>query len=244
MGRIKNLTCGLVLAWTFPVSVSLALEEPNMQTITYHGLRPTDPQGRQGLRNPERGWRIETLMAELPEAPAWGPAHHLKGKVSSEYSDQWWILDAQRYEPHGLTLAQTYCYLDAFVGKPLSEQKLALLQQSLDHLRTHGWKAVLRFAYERDMDKQGGPTLEDILGHLDQLAPIIRENADVIFVLQAGCVGAWGEWHSSTHGLEGDHAALAAITAKILEVLPADQCTQVRVPKYKRWVLNEPALGA
>jgi hypothetical protein len=163
--------------------------------------------------------------------------------VSPEYSDQWWLLDAQRYEEHGLTLAQTYCYLDAFVGRPISEEKLALLQQSLDHLRANGLKAVLRFAYERDTDRKGGPTLPDILKHLDQLAPLIRKNVDVIFVMQAGFVGAWGEWHSSTHQLESDHAALAAITAKVLEVLPADHATQVRVPKYKRWVLSEPVLG-
>ena len=214
-----------------------------LRTREYHGIRPTDPDGRNGLRNPERGLRIETLIAEPLGAQVLGPAHHLKDKFTSGYSDQWWLLDAQRYESHGLTLAQTYCYLDAFVGKVISEEKLALLQRSFDNLRENGLKAVLRFASEKDMNRGGGPTLPNILQHLEQLAPIIRQNADVIFVMQAGFVGAWGEWHSSSHGLENDHAALASIIAGVLDALPVDRMTQVRVPKYKRWVLSQPILG-
>jgi len=56
------------------------------------------------------------------------------------------MLDAERYKPFGLTLAQTYCYLDGFVGRPLSDEKLALLDRSLtlnqpgldEHRRGHG----------------------------------------------------------------------------------------------------------
>ncbi|NLC59097.1 MAG: DUF4832 domain-containing protein [Armatimonadetes bacterium] len=236
------LSCLLLLG--MGLAVAADAEAAPAPTRRYHGIRPTDPRGREGLRNPERGWRIETLFGE-PEGVdyVWGPAHHLKGKVSPGFSDDWWVLDCRRYESDGLTLAQTYCYLDQFVGKPLSAEKLACLQRGLDALRANGLKAVLRFAYEKDMPGRNGPVLANILEHIDQLAPIIRKNTDVIFVMQAGFVGAWGEWHSSTHGLEGDHAALAAIVDRILKVLPADRMTQVRVPKYKRWVLSQPVFG-
>ena len=36
----------------------------------------------------------------------------------------------------------------------------------------------------------------------DRLKPFLEENKDVIQVVQAGMIGAWGEWHSSFHGLE------------------------------------------
>ena len=214
-----------------------------MRRIGFRGIRPVDPGGMKGQRNPERGLRIETRIADPPGAKVWGLPRHLKGKASPGYSDEWWILDARHYGAYGLTLAQTYCYLDDFIGRPISPEKLGLLQKSIDLVRKNGLKMVLRFAYEKDMKRRRGPVLADILGHIDQLAPIIRGNADVVFVMQAGFVGAWGEWHSSTHGLEKDHAALAAIVARILEVLPADRMTQVRVPKYKRWVLSQPVLG-
>ena len=214
-----------------------------IQHATFRGLRPTDPGGRNGLRNPERGLRIETLIAAAPGKPEWGPAAHLLGKVPAGFSDEWWVADCAAYEPWGLTLAQTYVYLDAYVDGPIPAEKLAWLQASFDELRRNGLKAVLRFAYERDMGGPAGPTLDRVLRHLEQLTPVIRRNVDVIFVMQAGFVGAWGEWHSSKHKLEADHAALARIVAKVLEVLPPGRLTQVRVPKYKRWVLEQPILG-
>jgi len=127
---------------------------------------------------------------------------------------------------------------------PISTEKLECLRRGLRRLRAAGLKAVLRFAYEKEMGQAAGPNLETILGHIDQLAPVIRENVDVIYVMQAGFVGAWGEWHSSAQKLEKDHAALAAIVAKVLDVLPPQRMTQVRVPKYKRWVLSEPVFDA
>ena len=54
-----------------------------MKTVKYHGIRPSDPGGRQGLRNPERGWRIETVIGEPHQRVFIGPAAHLKGKVPS-----------------------------------------------------------------------------------------------------------------------------------------------------------------
>ncbi len=50
------------------------------------------------------------------------------------------------------------------------------------------------------------------------------------------CLPNRGEWHSSALKTELNHDNLAAIVAKILEVLPENRMTQVRVPKYKRWV--------
>jgi len=213
----------LVLLLCAPPPMGFAEESPT-QTIAYRGIRPTDPGGHDGLRNPERGWRIETLIADFDGDAGWGPSGHLKHALPPVFSDQYWILDAERYEPDGLTIAQTYCYLTSFLDRPISDEKLAALQKSLDDIRARGLKALLRFGY--------------ILAHMDQLAPIVQRNAGVIYVLQAGFVGAWGEWHSSGKGLEQDHKALAAIVDKLLRILPEDRMTQLRVPKYKRWVLG------
>ncbi len=239
MNRTGKHAAGAFFVFVVFTGAMAAVAADSIPAITYRGIRPDDPGGRAGLRNPERGWRIETLIAEPPGADVWGPAAHLKKALPSGYSDLWWTFDVDRYEPFGLTLAQTYCYLDRFIDRPLSEEKLTLLRKSLDTARRKGIKVLLRFAYEKTTDRSKGPTKETILGHLDQLRPVIRENADVIFILQAGFVGAWGEWHNSAHRLEKDHEALSEITLKLLSVLPEDRMTQVRVPKYKRWVLKE-----
>lgn len=218
----KALALGLVLLAGLSAAEAAA---EGLTTVRFRGLSPNATGGREGLRNPERGLRLETRIG-----------------VSAE-QDEAWGRQAEAYGTNGLTLAQTYCYLTDFVGKPISEEKLRLLQDSFDALRRRGLKAVLRFAYETDTDRRGGAPLADILRHLEQLTPLLRRNADVIFVMQAGFVGAWGEWHSSTYHLEADHAALAQIVAAVLQALPEDRMTQVRVPKYKRWVLEEALLG-
>ncbi len=50
-----------------------------------------------------------------------------------------------------------------------------------------------------------GPTAQDapisvISNHIDQLAPIVLQYKDIIFALEAGFIGTWGEWHDSTNG--------------------------------------------
>ena len=220
-----------------------AAESTPTRLIKFHGLRPTDPGGRIGLRNPERGWRIETVIAE-PSRKTFGPARALAGKVSPLYQEDWWMLDAGRFEPFGLTLVQAYCYLTEFADKPISDEKLRLLQESFDNLRRRGLKAVLRFAYERDTGVKEGPTLDWILRQIDQLQPLLHRNVDVIYVLQAGFIGAWGEWHSAARIAPDDYVARAAIIKRLLETLPEERMLQLRVPKYKRLALSKPSLNA
>jgi hypothetical protein len=110
LGKAGGVTSLAALGATGVSWKAVAADSAPTRLIKYHGFRPTDPGGRLGLRNPERGWRIETVIAEL--APkTFGPAHHLMGKVSPLYHEDWWMLDAARFEPFGLTLVQAYCYL-------------------------------------------------------------------------------------------------------------------------------------
>ena len=59
--RFQNILTGLNMkycAWLLMASTAAAAE--------FHGLRPTAPGGRSGLRNPELGLRTEAYIA-LPE---------------------------------------------------------------------------------------------------------------------------------------------------------------------------------
>lgn len=81
---------------------------------------------------------------------------------------------------------------------------------------------MLRFAYETAfMGRAGtGPTLEDVLRHMEQLKPFLAQNTDVIQVVQAGFIGAWSEWHSSFHGLEKTNDSKRTILEKIVWMTP------------------------
>ena len=211
------------------------------QTIRYHGIHPDDPGGRDGLANPERGFRLESYIGQTPGSKMWGQGAWLKEHVSRGYSDNWFLMNTFRYKAYGITLHQAYCYLTGFYDKPLTGEQLAYIKHSLDRMRQAGQKILLRFAYEQSTSSENGPTAERILQHLDQLALLLKKNSDIIYVLQAGMVGAWGEWHSSVHQIEKDHTLLAEIVTKELEILPKDRMIQLRVmPKYKASVLGKP----
>ena len=78
-----------------------------------------------------------------------------------------------------------------------------------------------------------GPTYGDVANHARQLAPFLAANRDVIAVVQAGMIGAWGEWHSSVHGLERTDSVKRAVLEAVCRMTPAGRYVQVRVPAYK-----------
>ncbi|MBK7072838.1 MAG: DUF4832 domain-containing protein [Myxococcales bacterium] len=138
--------------------------------------------------------------------------------------------DASGVRANGRTLAITLVRLDAYRDLPLDAALLASLQRGFAAARAAGIKVVLRFTYNSSFAADASRAR--ILGHLAQLTPVLTANADVIAVMQAGFIGAWGEWHTSTNGLDND-ADRAAILAAILAALPPTRAVQVRTPMFK-----------
>ncbi|MGA2118172.1 MAG: DUF4832 domain-containing protein [Bryobacteraceae bacterium] len=58
-------------------------------------------------------------------------------------------------------------------------------------------------------------SLSLILAHIDQLAPILLQNKDLIFALEAGFIGTWGEWHDSTNGNDTAAAHAAVLNEEL-----------------------------
>ena len=127
-------------------------------------------------------------------------------------------------------------YLENYKDKPINDAELSLIKSDMQKLRDAGVKCVLRFAYTDNMSGTDAP-FSIISQHLDQLKPIFEENKDVIAFVQAGLIGAWGEWHSSSNGLatvENERKVLD----KLLSVLPTEIMVQVRTPGQKQQIFN------
>ncbi|MGC1633472.1 MAG: DUF4874 domain-containing protein, partial [Gelidibacter sp.] len=126
--------------------------------------------------------------------------------------------------------------LASFKNSDLSEVQLNLIKTDFERLRTAGVKCVLRFAYNENQDETDAP-LSIIERHLDQLKPIFTDNADVIAFVQAGFIGAWGEWYYTTNNLTTPENK-KAVVKKLLEVLPKEIKIQLRTPLYKQQAFN------
>jgi hypothetical protein len=135
-----------------------------------------------------------------------------------------------------VTLIMRQFYLDKFKDKAISESQFQLMNSDMQLIRDAGLKCVLRFAYTDDMAGTDAP-LAIVEQHLDQLKPFFESNKDVIAFMQAGFIGAWGEWHSSSNGLatvENEKTVLF----KLLSVLPAEIMVQVRTPGAKQEIFG------
>jgi hypothetical protein len=139
----------------------------------------------------------------------------------------------------GISLVMCVFYLAEYKNSAIAQSALDQLQQQAATVRAAGLKMILRFAYTTSTAGDDAP-LSRVQSHLDQLAPYLSSNKDVIAVMQAGFIGAWGEWYyTQNFGNAGvisatDLANRKAVTDKLLSVLPADRMVQLRTPKIKR----------
>lgn len=136
------------------------------------------------------------------------------------------------YRNLGVSLVYAEINLRAFRDGDIPQEKLDQIQAAFDAVRQGGVKVILRVKYNDGPWPNPEPDapLERILRHIEQLKPLLRKNADVIAWMHAGFIGAWGEWHSSTHGLDRDPAAKQAVLQALADALPPDRFIQLRYP--------------
>ena len=175
-------------------------------------------QGTSEIRNnPERGMRHELHPDQ-------------NGTLPSSVLEQ--------LKMYNLTVAQTYWYLPS--EPQLSPDIIAGVRKTLRTLRTAGVKALFRFAYDRCPDGSTGEnnyTATTIIDHIRQLAEPFQAEIDVVYVLQAGFVGCWGEWHGSRNIPDPFNSVRSAVQqvlhAELFELLPADRKINLRYPGLK-----------
>ncbi len=137
-----------------------------------------------------------------------------------------------RTEGYGLTYA--IFRLDAFRNRMIPKANLAEIDAALGRTRNAGLKVFLRFAYnypnnETDYLKAKDASLAQVLKHIVQLAPIVAKNRDVILSMHAGFIGAWGEAHTSSKGLDTP-GNKQKVVAALLKHMPKDLFIQWRYP--------------
>lgn len=196
------------------------------------GILPADPavdgemvivpftESSEPLVNPERGFyggAVDIFKASTPVKAA----------------------TAKALRAEGMTLIYVGFYLTDFMKGDISEAYLNMIQSSLDAIREAGIKCVLRFAYQNSEEsKPWDPTEEIALRHVAQLKPILQKNADVIFVLQAGFVGVWGEWYYTANfnmepKSDADYQPRRHLADALLDALPASRQVALRTPQFK-----------
>lgn len=201
--------------------------------IPYRGIYADDPAGTAGIYNPERGFRLEVAVDIARKCDVWKPQEY---PGITDYLES----EIDKYASDSVSLVQTYFYLHGYIGRQLPPEAFTTMDIYFNKLRQLGKKALLRFAYETEPmgTSSSGPTMEDMFRHMKQLKPYLEKNKDVILALQAGFIGAWGEWHGSKHRIENSEENKRIVLEKLCWMTPQNRVVQVRVPDYKNLLLK------
>lgn len=117
----------------------------------------------------------------------------------------------------------------------LPDTLLKIIDKNLKDATNVGIRLIFRVKYSSAIGQED-PKKEIALSHLTQLKPILQKYRDTISIVQAGVIGAWGEWHDMT----GDYADSdsnykenrKAIISKLVEIFP-NKYIQIRTPMHK-----------
>lgn len=212
----------------FPLSGPIDNKDPEDNNSDVEQVDPSEPlppvvetykEISGAVLNPERGYYY--------------PVDFTSGSSALKAS----AVKAQRLE--GRTLFYLGFYLTDFMKGDISQSYLDKIQSSLDAIREGGAKCILRFAYKSsESNKPWDPSVDIVLRHVEQLKPILQKNEDVIFVLQAGFVGVWGEWYYTQNFImnpssDADYQPRRKLTDALLDALPASRQIQLRTPQFK-----------
>ncbi|MEG1622380.1 MAG: DUF4832 domain-containing protein [Alistipes sp.] len=228
MRFLKTCTSLLLIAPLLAISCSSSSEttpapdtpsdDPSLTKVTYTALTTAIP-------NPERGFYYPY-------------DYHFEGGVIPNALNKQ-AITVNRGQNR--TLFLTEYFLRDFIDKPLSEACLTLIKTNMQALRDGGGKCVLRFAY-CDSDAQSAKPWDAeeaiVMQHIAQLKPIFEEYVDVIYVLQAGFVGVWGEWYYTDHfGFDPksveDYKPRRHVVEALLNALPTSRMVAIRTPQAK-----------
>lgn len=156
------------------------------------------------------------------------------------------LLDASNFDPSlvaiynlgfRLALANTTLPTSGAISAP----QLAQMNTNFGNARTRGMKLIVRFAYGTGPND---PILSVIQAQTVQLTDLLKTNRDVIAVVQAGFIGAYGEWADS--GSNNDtKSGKRSVKDYVLAMVPPEipvNFTQV-YPPMEDWYSGQAALS-
>lgn len=189
-------------------------------------------------------------------------------RYSSTHSDNYTPLDSTTLvgyrEPHMpfaadytiySTLVFRYFYLDEFTNDSIRQGYLDSMQLDFSTARSAGVKLIPRFAYTNNLDGSGCPSWicppygdapkSWVLTHINQVAPILELNKDVIACIQMGWIGVWGENYYTDYFGDASQAPnykledtnwvdRIEVLNAFMTAVPVERMVQVRYPQMKQ----------
>ncbi|OWV13979.1 DUF4832 domain-containing protein [Fibrobacter sp. UWB5] len=184
------------------------------------------------LGNYDRGFYTPQVLhlkpsGSKPIEKPYGKLLHLRAEISEFSSNAWLSIDTtggKRDTVRG-------------VSQDLTEDALNVLQTTFDNIRKNNGYVIVRICYDPWYNGRSNVTPEHkwVMRHVEQLAPVLSKNTDVIVALEMGMHGAYGEMHSDTNIT---YDRIAEATNLMLRSTPPELKILTRTGNYSAKVLG------
>jgi hypothetical protein len=166
------------------------------RTITY-------APSNENFLNPERGFHVAFQLQE-----------------HNDYR----LVRSGRYFGLPASVVFVYVSLYEYRNSAIPQSYLDHLRRRLENARQAGVKLIIRhyYAFPGKAGLEDAP-LHRVLEHIEQLRPLWHEFEDIILTMQAGFIGYWGEWHTSSNNLdrpESEDQIVRALLAALPQSIP------------------------
>ncbi len=156
-----------------------------------------------------------------------------RGWYKSYMSDE--VAGLETLREQGVSVIQIKSDLHEFLRAPISEKKLDEIRGAFEQAKKNGLQVIFRAAYDFTGKASCEPeSLRIITGHIAQLKDIFHQYEGILYTVQAGFLGPWGEWHSSLYGDVPSLEARKAVLFALMEAVPESRTIQVRRPMFIR----------
>ena len=191
------------------------------------------------IKNPERGLY---KMVEYKYHKREGGYTSATTSLTDEYDSS-----------NTLVLAQFYLF-DYVDSEHINSAGKDYIRSVLSNVRNSGKKAIVRISYnnEHPSSYHQEPTLDHIKKHIQDLATIFTEYEDIIYVVQGGFIGTYGEWYYTSYfgpssggvdytidnNVVSGFSNRRAVLKAMLEAVPPSRQIALRTPEYKQCYVN------
>ena len=219
------------MKWMTLIGLAVLLQVPAFAAgLVKQSIDTTDAMAT--LDNFDRGFYTPQVLHLKPsggkpiEKP-WAKLLHLRAEISEFSSNAWLSIDTtggKRDTVRG-------------VSQDLTEDALNVLQTTFDNIRKNNGYVIVRICYDPWYNGRSNVTPDHkwVMRHVEQLAPVLSKNTDVIVALEMGMHGAYGEMHSDTN-ITYDRVAEA--TNLMLRSTPPELKILTRTGNYSAKVLG------
>lgn len=207
--------------------VGMAYADLVLQNLDYTDHLQTLPNYDRGFYTPQV-LHLKPSGTKPVEKP-YGKLLHLRAEISEFSSNAWLSIDSVTTPGKRDTIRG--------VSQDLTEDALNVLQTSFDNIRSDGGNVIVRICYDPWYNGRSNVTPEHkwVLRHVEQLAPVLAKNTDVIVALEMGMHGAYGEMHSDT---AITYPRVAEAANLMLRLTPPELKILTRTANYSAAVLG------